>query len=462
MPVTERRDLPRLLVAAPFSGSGKTTVTCGLLRAAQRRGLAPCAFKCGPDYIDPMFHRAVLGLPSRNLDLFFSGEAEVRGRLAGAASGRGLAVLEGVMGLYDGIGNTDGASSWRLARATDTPVLLVVRPQGTALTLAALVKGLQTFRAQSQIGGVLLNGCTQRMAGLLAPAIQGETGLPVLGFLPVVPQAELPSRHLGLFTPGEIRDLQGKLDRLADQLEETADLEGIFALARSAPPLEGAPLLPAEEDPEGPVVAVARDEAFCFYYEDNLDELRRAGARLAFFSPTEDRGLPPGSCGLYLGGGYPELHARALSGNAPMREAVRRAVEGGMPALAECGGFLYLQKTLEDPEGSAWPMAGALGGAGVKTPRLQRFGYVALTARGDTPYLRQGETIAAHEFHRWDCTRNGDLCRAERPSGGEGWDCMAARENLLAGFPHLYFPSNPQFAPRFVSACRRYREKEHL
>ena len=454
--------VPRLMLAAPASGSGKTTVSCGLLRAAQRRGLAPCAFKCGPDYIDPMFHRAVLGLPSRNLDLFFSGEAEVRGRLASAVSGRGLAVLEGVMGLYDGIGNTDGASSWRLARATDTPVLLVVRPQGTALTLAALVKGLQTFRAQSQIGGVLLNGCTQRMAGLLAPAIQGETGLPVLGFLPVVPQAELPSRHLGLFTPGEIRDLQGKLDRLADQLEETADLEGIFALARSAPPLEGAPLLPAEEDPEGPVVAVARDEAFCFYYEDNLDELRRAGARLAFFSPTEDRGLPPGSCGLYLGGGYPELHARALSGNAPMREAVRRAVEGGMPALAECGGFLYLQKTLEDPEGSAWPMAGALGGAGVKTPRLQRFGYVTLTARGDTPYLRQGETIAAHEFHRWDCTRNGDLCRAERPSGGEGWDCMAARENLLAGFPHLYFPSNPQFAPRFVSACRRYREKEDL
>ena len=454
--------VPRLMLAAPASGSGKTTVSCGLLRAAQRRGLAPCAFKCGPDYIDPMFHRAVLGLPSRNLDLFFSGEAEVRGRLASAASGRGLAVLEGVMGLYDGIGNTDGASSWRLARATDTPVLLVVRPQGTALTLAALVKGLQTFRTQSQIGGVLLNGCTQRMAGLLAPAIQGETGLPVLGFLPVVPQAELPSRHLGLFTPGEIRDLQGKLDRLADQLEETADLEGIFALARSAPPLEGAPLLPAEEDPEGPVVAVARDEAFCFYYEDNLDELRRAGARLAFFSPTEDRGLPPGSCGLYLGGGYPELHARALSGNAPMREAVRRAVEGGMPALAECGGFLYLQKTLEDPEGSAWPMAGALGGAGVKTPRLQRFGYVTLTARGDTPYLRQGETIAAHEFHRWDCTRNGDLCRAERPSGGEGWDCMAGRENLLAGFPHLYFPSNPQFAPRFVSACRRYREKEDL
>ena len=454
--------VPRLMLAAPASGSGKTTVSCGLLRAAQRRGLAPCAFKCGPDYIDPMFHRAVLGLPSRNLDLFFSGEAEVRSRLAGAAPGRGLAVLEGVMGLYDGIGNTDGASSWRLARATDTPVLLVVRPQGTALTLAALVKGLQTFRAQSQIGGVLLNGCTQRMAGLLAPAIQGETGLPVLGFLPVVPQAELPSRHLGLFTPGEIRDLQGKLDRLADQLEETADLEGIFALARSAPPLEGAPLLPAEEDPEGPVVAVARDEAFCFYYEDNLDELRRAGARLAFFRPTRDQSLPEGTCGLYLGGGYPELHARALSENRAMGEAVRRAVLDGMPTLAECGGFLYLQSTLEDGEGVSWPMAGVLDGAGFKTSRLQRFGYVTLTAQEDSPYLKQGETVAAHEFHRWDCTRNGELCRARRPSGGEGWNCMVEQGNLLAGFPHLYFPSNPQFAVRFAAACRQYQERNAL
>ena len=458
----ERCWVARLMVAALSSGSGKTTLACGLPRAAQRRGLAPCAFKCGPDYIDPMFHRAVLGVPSRNLDLFFSSEEEVRSRLVSAAQGHGLAVLEGVMGFYDGLGNTDRASSWHLARTTRTPVLLAVRPQGTALTLAALVKGVQTFRSPSQIAGVLLNGCSQRLAERLRPAIQGETGLPVLGYLPQLSDCSIPSRHLGLFTPGEVEDLSAKVNRVADQLEETADLDRIFALARSALELETERLPAIPDAPDGPLVAVARDEAFCFYYEDNLDELRRAGARLAFFRPTRDRALPEGTCGLYLGGGYPELHARVLSENRSMGEAVRRAVLGGMPTLAECGGFLYLQSTLEDGEGVSWPMAGVLDGAGFKTPRLQRFGYVTLTAREDSPYLRKGETVAAHEFHRWDCTRNGELCRARRPSGGEAWNCIVEQGNLLAGFPHLYFPSNPQFAVRFAAACRQYQERNVL
>ena len=458
----EGHSIPRLMVAAPSSGSGKTTLTCGLLRAAQRRGLAPCAFKCGPDYIDPMFHRSVLGVPSRNLDLFFNSEEEVRSRLVSAAQGHGLAVLEGVMGFYDGQGNTDRASSWRMAQAARTPVLLTVRPQGTALTLAALVKGVQTFRTPSQIAGVLLNGCTQRLAELLAPAIQGETGLPVLGYLPKLPGCSIPSRHLGLFTPDEVEDLSAKVDRVAGQLVETADLDRIFALARSAPELEAEPLPPLPDAPDGPLVAVARDEAFCFYYEDNLDELRRAGARLAFFRPTRDHALPEGACGLYLGGGYPELHARVLSENRSMGEAVRRAALDGMPTLAECGGFLYLQSTLEDGEGTPWPMAGVLDGAGFKTSRLQRFGYVTLTAQKDSPYLKQGETVAAHEFHRWDCTQNGELCRARRPSGGEDWNCMVGQGNLLAGFPHLYFPSNPQFAVRFAAACRQHQERNAL
>ena len=284
----------------------------------------------------------------------------------------------------------------------------------------------------------------------------------MLGYLPQLPGCSIPSRHLGLFTPDEVEDLSAKVDRVADQLAETADLDRIFALARSAPELEAEPLPPLPDAPDGPLVAVARDEAFCFYYEDNLDELRRAGARLAFFRPTQDRALPEGACGLYLGGGYPELHARALSENRSMGEAVRRAVLDGMPTLAECGGFLYLQNTLEDGEGTPWPMAGVLDGAGFKTSRLQRFGYVTLTAQKDSPYLKQGETVAAHEFHRWDCTQNGELCRARRPSGGEDWNCMVGQGDLLAGFPHLYFPSNPQFAVRFVAACRQYQERNAL
>ena len=207
------------------------------------------------------------------------------------------------------------------------------------------------------------------------------------------------------------------------------------------------------------MVAVARDRAFCFYYEDNLDLLRQNGLHLAEFSPLEDRALPAGTCGLYLGGGYPELWAEQLSCNAPMRRAVREAIRGGMPALAECGGFLYLQSSLEDPEGRAWPMAGVLEGEGTRSRERQPFGYLTLRPEGDNPYLVPGEEIAGHEFHRWTCTRPGDDCRAVRPSGGKLRPCMICEGKLLAGFPHLYFLSNPRFAARFSAACIQYQKE---
>ena len=457
----KKMDLPRLLVAAPASGSGKTTVTCALLRAFQRRGLAPCAFKCGPDYIDPMFHREVLGLPSRNLDLFFSEDEQVCALLSSAGRGHGVAVLEGVMGCYDGVGGTERASSWHLARATGTPILLVVRPQGTALTLAAMVQGLARFRSPGMIGGILLNGCSQGLAELLTPMLQRETGLPVLGWLPQLTDCAIASRHLGLLTPGEVQDLEEKVDQLASQLEETVDLEGVLALARSAASLPAAPSV-VPPDSAGPVVAVARDRAFCFYYEDNLDLLRQNGLHLAEFSPLEDRALPAGTCGLYLGGGYPELWAEQLSRNDPMRQAVREAIRGGMPALAECGGFLYLQSSLEDPEGRVWPMAGVLEGEGTRSRERQPFGYLTLRPEGENPYLVPGEEIAGHEFHRWACTQPGDACRAVRPTGGDPRACMICKGKMLAGFPHLYLPSNPRFAARFAAACIQYQKETTL
>ena len=259
----ERLDLPRLLVAAPASGSGKTTVTCALLRAFQRRGLDPCAFKCGPDYIDPMFHREVLGLPSRNLDLFFSGEDQARALLSSAGRGRGVAVLEGVMGCYDGVGGTERASSWHLARATGTPILLVVRPQGAALTLAAMVRGLARFRSPGMIGGLLLNGCSRGLAELPTPMLQRETGLPVLGWLPQLPDCAIASRHLGLLTPGEVQGLADKVDRLASQLEETVDLDGLLELAASAPELEDPGPPPAPAPGTGPSASTMRTIWIC-------------------------------------------------------------------------------------------------------------------------------------------------------------------------------------------------------
>lgn len=450
--------IPRLLLAAPASGSGKTTLTCALLRALERRGQAPCAFKCGPDYIDPMFHRSVLGVPSRNLDLFFSSPEEIRRNLARGAAGRGTAVIEGVMGYYDGVGGGQRASSWHLAQVTQTPTVLVAEPKGSALTLAAVVQGLARFRQPSQVAGVLLNGTTPAMAARLSRDILRETGLPVLGCLPRLPECSVPSRHLGLYTPGEIRDLEERVDKLADALEQSADVDGLLELARSAPDLEVAEE-PEKPQPPAGVLAVAWDEAFCFYYQENLELLERCGLKIVKFSPLTDRALPEGTCGIYLGGGYPELHAQALSENTPMLEALRRAARADMPILAECGGFLLLQQTLEDPQGRAWPMAGILEGTGYRTGRLQRFGYVTLRPKEDGPYLRAGETLAAHEFHRWDTTQNGDAWMAQKPESDKHWPCMVCKGNLLAGFPHLYLPSCPSAAQRFAGVCRRWKER---
>lgn len=450
--------IPRLLLAAPASGSGKTTLTCALLRVLERRRLSPCAFKCGPDYIDPMFHRSVLGLPSRNLDLFFSTPAEVRHNLALGARGRGAAVIEGVMGYYDGVGGGERASSWHLAQVTQTPTILVAEPKGSALTLAAVLQGLARFREPSHVRGVLLNGTTPAMAARLSRDIERETGLPVLGCLPRMPECAIPSRHLGLYTPGEIADLGARVDKLADALEQYADVNGLLAIARSAPDLE-IPDEPEETAAPAGTLAVAWDEAFCFYYQENLKLLERCGLKLVKFSPLTDQKLPEGTCGVYLGGGYPELYAKKLSENTAMLAALREAAAADLPILAECGGFLYLQKSLEDSEGAPWPVAGILEGSGFQTGRLQRFGYVTLSPREDSAYLRTGETLAAHEFHRWDCTQNGESCLAQKPENEKSWNCMLYKGNLLAGFPHLYLPSCPQVARRFADACRRWKER---
>ena len=241
-------------------------------------------------------------------------------------------------------------------------------------------------------------------------------------------------------------------------MEQYADVDGLLELAQSAPPLE----IPEEQEtPEVPagVLAVAWDEAFCFYYRENLELLKRCGLDIVKFSPLSDKRLPEGACGVYLGGGYPELYAQMLSENVSMRKALREAAEADMPILAECGGFLYLQQTLEDSQGKAWPMTGILDGAGYRTGWLQRFGYVTLHSLEDSAYLRSGEVVAAHEFHRWDCTQNGQACLAQKPESEKHWNCMVCKGNLLAGFPHLYLPSCPQVARRFSDACRRWKER---
>ncbi len=426
------------MLAAMGSGSGKTVVTCALLAALRARGMSVQSFKCGPDYIDPMFHQQMLGVPSRNLDLFLQGEAGVRRTLSRQTAE--LALVEGAMGFYDGVKGTDRASAWAVADAADIPAVLVLHPKGASLTLAAQVRGLQTFRTPNHIAGLLLNNCKPSLYAHLKPILEEETGLPVAGYLPPMEEAVLDSRHLGLLTAREVEDLAARFGAIARQMERTVDVNVLLTLAGETVE-KPAPSIPP---PPRCKIAVARDEAFCFCYADNLDLLRENGAELTFFSPLRDPVLPPETGGLYLPGGYPELYACQLSENRSMRETIRRTVKAGLPTVAECGGFLYLQETLEDGRGGVWPMVGVLPGDGYKTDRLQRFGYKSLAAQADSLLFRAGESIPVHEFHYWDCTRPGPVLG----------------DTMYAGFPHLHFGGALPLAERFVEGSVRWR-KQH-
>ncbi len=455
--------VPRLLVAAPASGAGKTTVTCALLQAFKVRGMRLASFKCGPDYIDPLFHREVIGTDARNLDLFLSPEPVVCALLADAAQGCDLALLEGAMGYYDGIAVSDDASAWDVARATGTPVVLVVDGRGRARSLAAEVRGFAEFRSPSCLAGVVLSRVSKALYPRLKSLVEEETGLPVLGYLPSLESCALESRHLGLIAASEVEDLQAKLSRLAEAAEESIDLEALLALARSSAEVDydpgalGAPPSGRERAlAEGPRIAIARDRAFCFYYAENLRLLERLGARLAFFSPLEDAELPAGVAGLYLGGGYPELHARELAANRALRTQIREAVEAGMPTVAECGGFLYLHAELEDEQGVFHEGAGVFSERGFRTSRLGRFGYVTLEAAADSLIAPAGAQLPAHEFHYWDSKDPGEAFLARKPQSTRSWACAHVSSTLYAGFPHLYFPGAPWIAERFVAACAAY------
>lgn len=449
---------PRLLLCAPASGGGKTTMTCALLQAFLERGVNPVAFKCGPDYIDPMFHSEVIGAKSRNLDLFFMGRDLTRALLRENGAGSGLSLIEGVMGYYDGVGMSAEASAYDLARATETPAVLVADVRGRALSAAALVKGFLSFRAHSGIRGVLLNRVSPMLYPRLKACVEAETGVSVLGYLPELPGCALESRHLGLVTAAEVANLKEKLKKLSAQVQKTVDMDALLALAASAPDLgPGAGPEPPVTD-QKPRIAVARDKAFCFYYADGLSYLETLGAELVPFSPLADAALPEGVGGLYLGGGYPELYASALAENRPMLESVRAAVQNGLPTVAECGGFLYLHETLEGEDGAAYPMAGVISAKGFRTNKLSRFGYVTVTAEADGLLCQKGAHLPAHEFHYWDSTGPGGAFTAQKPRSERSWTCAHMTQSLYAGFPHFHLRACPVAAKRFVTACADYRE----
>ena len=448
------------MLAAASSGSGKTTIACAILQALTRMGEHPVSFKCGPDYIDPMFHRQVLGVPSRNLDLFFSDEATAAYLLQKNSENFSLAFIEGVMGYYDGIATTTEASSWQLAKATQTPVVLVLNCKGMSVSIAAQLGGYLSYQPDSQIKGVILNQVSKSIYPEIKALIEQRYDVAVCGYMPKMSDCSLESRHLGLVTAEEIGDLQQRLEKLGEQAMQTIDLPLLLKIAAQAPALAvPAVQLPAP-NPTPLRIGVARDKAFSFYYADNLELLEQLGAQLVEFSPLHDPQLPDDLDGLLLGGGYPELYADTLSQNRTLMAQIKAALQNGLPCIAECGGFQYLCEQLEGADSKSYPMVGFLPGSSFRTPSLRRFGYVRLTAQKDNLLCKKGEGFAAHEFHYWDSQHCGNGCIAQKPCRRSSWECVVCDENFWAGYPHLYFYADVQMAKNFLNRCNRFHTQK--
>lgn len=455
----------RVMLAGTGSGAGKTVMTCALLAAFQKRGVSLCAFKCGPDYIDPMFHSRVLGIPSYNLDPFFSKKEDMRELLWKHADGKELCLIEGVMGYYDGIGFTSRRSSFSVAAETETPVVLIVDCAGIGCSAGAVLQGFLSYRRNSRIAGVIFN----RLAPSLYPeaaAYAERKGIRPLGYLPNRRDAVLESRHLGLVLEREVPDFQKKMEVLAAEAEKSIRLDEILELAKTAAPLETERAVSVRKAGRAAggtqeiTIAAAEDDAFCFTYADNLEMLKELGCRIRTFSPLHDRHLPEGTDGLILSGGYPELHAKALSENETMLREISESIRGGLPCIAECGGFLYLGKELESAEGERIPMAGVLPCIFRRTQQLQRFGYLTMKAEEDCLAAGKGEQILAHEFHFWDTENLGGGFMVRQAGQSASFHECFVSPTMYAGFPHLYFYRNGSTAQRFAAAAAKYAERK--
>ncbi len=447
--------LPRFIITAPASGSGKTLITCGILQALVNRGMDVASFKCGPDYIDPMFHSRVIGTPSRNLDPFFTDEDLMRYLFSRSAEGHDVSVIEGVMGFYDGIGMvTERGSTYDVSERLKAPVILVINCKGASLSVVPLIKGFMEFR-KNNIKGVILNNTSEHVYRELSVYIENELGIKVIGYVPKVSELLLESRYLGLCLPDEVKDLKEKLNKLASILESTLDIDLLLKISMDVQDLQFES--PVVKKMEGVVrIGLADDEAFCFTYEDNMDLLRESGAEIVHFSPIHDSKLPDGIQGVIFSGGYPELHAKALSDNGSMLADVKDKISSGLPCMAECGGFMYLHDEIEDSEGIMRKMVGIIDGKVVNTKRLNRFGYICLESNDDSNIMPKGSIIKAHEFHYWDSDNCGCQCIAEK-TNGRRYDCIHMVHSMVAGFPHLYYYSNPEIAYNFVESCSRFK-----
>ncbi len=454
---------PRIMIAAERSGCGKTTFTCGLLQVLKNRGKKPVSFKCGPDYIDPMFHKKVLGVPSTNLDPYFLDESGIRGLLCDRAIEGDCGVIEGVMGIYDGINvDSDRFSSYAVSDCSDTNIILMVNGRGASRTLIPIIKGILAEDKSRRIRGIILNQISEAMYQRLKPVLEEELlsagfEVRVVGFLPKNDDISISSRYLGLSLPSEIQGLREQINLMADMIEKYTDVDAILELMEGSGDLEtGVTFAGEESEAESGkrlTLAVAKDEAFCFYYKENIEAFEKRGVNIVYFSPIRDKKLPEGVSGLLLGGGYPEEYAKELCDNTSMLESIKNALNAGLPCIAECGGFMYLHRSIQTKDGEVYQMVGAIDAAAHYTGHLVRFGYFSVSACEKKSF--QGlEGMRGHEFHYFDSSDSGRDALLEKTSTGKKYQAMIIDEKRVMGYPHLYYNSSPGFVDDFIRVMK--------
>lgn len=462
-----KRKIPRILIAAPHSGTGKTLFTIGIMAALSKRGMQIQPYKVGPDYIDTAFHTYVTKNSSINLDGWMLKEHEIKRIFLDYSTKADLSIVEGVMGLYDGV-NYDPfvGSSAGISKLLDIPVILVMQAKGMSTTAAAILQGLKEF-GDVNIAGVVINQPSSiNHYQSLKKAVEMHTSIKILGYLPYIDSSNLKSRHLGLIQSCEIDNLDQIIEELREKIEEYIDVNQIIEISQKASSLYDEETIKTYiEQPKKIKIAVAYDQAFRFYYHENFKILERLGVELHFFSPLKDRSLPKDCCGLYIGGGYPELFAEQLEANVSLRKQIYDRAQHGIPIYAECGGYMYLNKHFIDRDGKKYEFVGLFDGESQMTERLQNFGYAEIETVSENFMFSKGQKVRAHEFHKSIILRKEENYCVKVTKNRDGnervWNCGMQKENVFAMYPHLYFPSCQQIAENFVNQCIEFYQQQY-
>lgn len=461
--------MKKIVIAGVSSGVGKTTVSLGLMKALKNRNKRVQPFKVGPDYIDPMYHRFVTGEYSKNLDSYMLDDEQIKYVFKTAAEDKDISVIEGVMGLYDGVGSDiNKCSTSNISKLLKSPVILIINGQSLGASAAAMVLGYKNLDKNVDIVGIIINNVkTKRHYNILKEAIEKYCAIEVLGYLPPCDEIKLESRHLGLFPADQATDLENKLDRVAELMEEHVDIDRIIELSESEMIHSTFELNMFYDDPEvralarGKKVAIAYDQAFNFYYRDNIDLFKKIGVEVIEFSPLNDERVPDADF-IYLGGGFPEIFARELEQNESMKKSIREQHEAGKPIYAECGGLMYLGDYMLDTEGNRFEMVGALDGYSQMTKSLKRFGYCVATAKEDNLISYKGQQICGHEFHHSVFVSDEKTSfTVQKFSDGriiDEWEGGYCKNNTLATYLHIHFYNNLSIVCYILSCVEKNKK----